>query len=180
MQNNSTKDNWIKALWDLLPYFPEGTDSVKLESFISQVEKDAIEKTKQELMGRKDVVINGVTYNDPPYMDDIAIQEHNRVVDVVESVFIHGKLTPNQSFDLPEGQMTMVDAVDKIIEMLGLSEKRGIEKTNKRWREKLNRRKQEWLKTVEEPFYGKTEREIHDEGMIIGIFSDLLEDKESV
>ena len=43
----STKDNWIKALWDLLPWFPEGTDSEKLKSFISQVEHDAIEKTNK-------------------------------------------------------------------------------------------------------------------------------------
>ena len=31
-----TQADWVKELWDMLPYFPEGKDSEKLEDFISK------------------------------------------------------------------------------------------------------------------------------------------------
>ena len=38
----------------------------------------------------------------------------SKVTKIVEEVFQHGKLTPNKSYNLPKGQITIVDAINEL------------------------------------------------------------------
>ena len=39
---------------------------------------------------------------------------HEEIGEIVEAVFNHGKYTPNGGMNLPKGQMTIAEAVNKL------------------------------------------------------------------
>ena len=38
----------------------------------------------------------------------------SRITEIVEEVFQHGKLTPNKSYNLPKGQITIADGINQL------------------------------------------------------------------
>lgn len=40
-----------------------------------------------------------------------------KVEKIAEGIFLHGKLTPDQSYGLPRGQLTVAQAVDQLVQL---------------------------------------------------------------
>lgn len=61
------------------------------------------------------------TKNEPQLSADL--------VKKIDGLFLHGKLTPNQSMDLPEGQYTVAEVIRSVAD--ALEEQRRAERVNK-------------------------------------------------
>lgn len=56
-------------------------------------------------------------------MSDTGVE---KIAKIIDGVFLHGKETPNKSYDLPEGQYTVADAIDEIIRIQQQMREEGI------------------------------------------------------
>ena len=45
-------------------------------------------------------------------------EKRDPIVEILEAVYLHGRLTPEQSYGLPEGQMTIAEATKAIVEIV--------------------------------------------------------------
>ena len=45
-------------------------------------------------------------------------EKRDPIIEILEAVYLHGRLTPEQSYGLPEGQMTIEEATKAIVEIV--------------------------------------------------------------
>lgn len=57
---------------------------------------------------------------------------------ILDAVFIHGKETPEQSYDLPEGQLTIHDAIEQLTTLIKQRERDAVEGFSK-WERRNNK-----------------------------------------
>ena len=53
--------------------------------------------------------------------------KQNKQEQIIEAVFLHGKNTPDKSCNLPDGQMTIIDAINQLNALISQTRQEAVE-----------------------------------------------------